>query len=394
MDDTLVAMLLFTTIHHTAQWGDSNDGGVRRLTLTDEDKEVRGWLAENVKELGCTLKVDEVGTMFAIRPGSDNSLPPIAMGSHLDTQPAGGKFDGILGVLGGLEVLSVLKENSVKTRNPIAVVNWTNEEGTRFNSGMLGSSVWAGDIGMEEAYGLKDVDGKTFRGELERIGYLGTVGANHKKNALGAHIQLHIEQGPVLEETGKALGVVTGVQAMGWLYVTVNGRCQHCGTTPMDRRSDALLAASKMIAKINEMVLKLEGMSTVGIISSERPSPGTIPGKVRFSVDLEHLDDDSRALMVERAKKICSLIGELKNGKIDIEDTWTSRRVRFNPLCIDTVREAATALVGEDGYAELPAGTGHDSVNTSYHCPTSMIFIPSQNGISHHPSERTNQDQW
>ena len=385
---------LWNAIHHTAQWGDSQDGGVKRLTLTDDDQKVRKWFSETLTSIGCNVKVDEMGNMFAIRPGMDNSLPPIAMGSHLDTQPAGGKFDGILGVLGGVEVIRVLYENNYQSNAPIAVINWTNEEGARYNSGMLGSSVWAGKTDMEQAYDLLDVDGKTFRSELERIGYLGPVQASFKNNPLSAHFELHIEQGPVLEDSGKSLGVVTGVQGMGWIYVTVNGRCQHCGTTPMDRRADALLAASRMISQINSLAIEVRGMSTVGVFNSEPSSPGTIPGKVRFSVDLEHLDNKTRDLMVKRTKEICTQVAQKEACQVEFEDTWASPGVRFHTKCIDTVREAATELVGHDGYVELPAGAGHDSVNTSYHCPTSMIFIPSRGGISHHPSEWSTQEQW
>lgn len=385
---------LWETIHHTAQWGDSHDGGVKRLTLTDEDKKVRTWLADTLSSIGCRVKVDQMGNMFAVRPGLDDSLPPIAMGSHLDTQPAGGKFDGILGVLGGVEVIRVLHENNYQTKAPIAVVNWTNEEGARYNIGMLGSSVWAGLVDLADAYDSKDVDGKTFQDELKRIGFLGSEVSSFEKNPLSAHFELHIEQGPVLEDANKALGVVTGVQAMGWTYVTVNGRCQHCGTTPMDRRSDALLAASKMISQINALALEVGGMSTVGVISSEPSSPGTIPGKVRFSVDLEHLDNDTRHLMVQRTKDICQEIARQGSCHVEFEDTWASKAVHFNPECIDTVRDVAEELVGKDGFVELPAGAGHDSVNTSYHCPTSMIFIPSQKGVSHHPSEWSTPEQW
>lgn len=265
---------------------------------------------------------------------------------------------------------------------------------SRYNSGMLGSSVWAGMISQEEAYALKDIDGKTFGNELSRVGYKGTEVATARANPLSAHFELHIEQGPVLEDDQKELGVVTGVQAMGWVYVVVEGRCQHCGTTPMDRRADALLAATKIIPQINALALEVGGMSTVGVFQSEPSSPGTIPGRVRFSVDLEHLDNDTRDLMVRKTKEICSTTAAGENCQVSFENTWDSRGVRFDEGCIDTVRAAAIDLVGEDGYVELPAGAGHDSVNTSYHCPTSMIFIPSKGGVSHHPSEWSSTEQW
>ena len=385
---------LWDTIHHTAQWGATPDGGIRRLTLTDEDKAVRDWFVETAKSYGCTIKIDEVGTIFAIRPGRDNSRAPIGIGSHLDTQPAGGKYDGILGVQAGIEILKVLHENNYTTNSPLAVINWTNEEGARFNTGMLASAVWSGMETLEHAYSLCDPEGKTFLEELERIGYRGSVPANHTANPLSAHFELHIEQGPVLEDTGKAVGVVTGVQGMGWLIVTVNGKCQHCGTTPMDRRADALLAASKMITRVNEIALEAEGMSTVGVINSEPQSPGTISGKVTFSVDLEHLDNPTRDQMIQTTRNECARIAKEGSCEVEIQDIWASPGVRFDSRCIDCVRDAAIELVGRDGFAELPAGAGHDSVNTSHICPTSMVFIPSKGGVSHHPSEYSSPEQW
>lgn len=204
---------LWDTVHHTARWG-SHEGGVRRLALTQEDKEVRDWFVGTTRDLGCEPKVDQVGNIFAIRPGQNDRLPPIGIGSHLDTQPAGGCYDGILGVQAGVEILKVLHENQLQTYAPLAVVNWTNEEGARFNTGMLGSAVWAGNLSLEDAYNHADPDGLLFGDELAKIGYLGAVQASHKANPLSAHFEYHIEQGPVLEEEKKSVGVVTGVQGM------------------------------------------------------------------------------------------------------------------------------------------------------------------------------------
>ncbi|RFU28752.1 hypothetical protein B7463_g7577, partial [Scytalidium lignicola] len=385
---------LWDTLHHTAQWGATPEGGVRRLTLTKEDKSVRDWFVDTVQQYGATVKIDEMGNLFAIRPGQNNDIAPIGIGSHLDTQPAGGRYDGILGVQAGIEILRVLHENEYSTYAPIAVINWTNEEGARFNTGMLSSAVWAGNVSLEDAYNHTDSDGKLFKDELENIGYLGPVRATHKANPLSAHFEYHIEQGPLLEDESKSVGVVTGVQGMTWLIVIVNGRCQHCGTTPIDRRADALLAASQMISRINSIAWESEGLTTVGVINSEPQSPGTIPGKVTFSVDIEHLSNNTMDKMSRVIQESCSSIAETNSCTVDIKQIWRSAAVNFHKDCVDAVRSAAIELVGEDSYKELPAGAGHDSVNTSYICPTSMVFIPSKNGISHHPSEYSTPEHW
>ncbi|OAP64703.1 hypothetical protein AYL99_00675 [Fonsecaea erecta] len=378
---------LWDTLHHTAQWGATPEGGVRRLTLTPEDKAVRDWFVDTVQQYGATVKIDEMGNLFAIRPGQNNDIAPIGIGSHLDTQPAGGRYDGILGVQAGVEILKVLHENDYTTYAPIAVIDWTNEEGARFNTGMLSSAVWAGNASLEDAYNHIDADGLRFQDELAKIGYLGPVKATHTANPLSAHFEYHIEQGPVLEEDSKSVGVVTGVQGMMWLIVTVNGRCQHCGTTPIDRRADALLAAAQMISRINTVAWENQGLTTVGVINSEPQSPGTIPGTVTFSVDIEHLSNNTLDQMAQTVRDLCASIAESNSCTVNIKQIWRSAAVEFHQDCIDAVRSAAIELVGEHGYRELPAGAGHDSVNTSYICPTSMVFIPSKNGISHHPSE-------
>ena len=226
---------LWETIHHTAQWGATPEGGVRRLALTDLDKSVREWFVSEAKKYGCAVKIDQMGNIFAIRRGRNDDIPPIGIGSHLDTQPAGGRYDGILGVQAGLEILKVLEETDTETHAPLAVINWTNEEGARFTTGMLSSAVWAGNATLQEAYDHVDSEGLTLKGELERIGFLGDVEASFDKNPLSAHFEYHIEQGPFLEDEEKSIGVVTGVQGMTWLMVDVVGRSQHCGTTPIDR---------------------------------------------------------------------------------------------------------------------------------------------------------------
>lgn len=259
---------------------------------------------------------------------------------------------------------------------------------------MLASAVWAGNVPLEDAYNHVDAEGKTFKDELANIGFLGPIKATHTANPLSAHFEYHIEQGPVLEDEEKSVGIVTGVQGMLWLMVTVNGRSQHCGTTPIDRRCDALLSASRMISRINDIAWEAKGLTTVGVINSEPQSPGTIPGKVVFSVDIEHLNNESMDGMAKSVRAVCDEVAQSHGCSVDIEQIWRSTAVNFHEDCIDAVRQAAIDLVGEDQCRELPAGAGHDSVNTSYHCPTSMVFIPSKGGISHHPSEYSTPEHW
>lgn len=385
---------LWDAIHHTAQWGATPEGGVRRLALTDLDKSVREWFVAEAKRYGCSVKIDQMGNIFAIRRGRNNDIPPIGIGSHLDTQPAGGRYDGILGVQAGLEILKVLEETGTETHAPLAVINWTNEEGARFTTGMLSSAVWAGNATLQEAYDHVDSEGLTLKGELERIGFLGDVEASFDNNPLSAHFEYHIEQGPFLEDEEKSIGVVTGVQGMTWLMVDVVGRSQHCGTTPIDRRSDALLAASQMVSRVNEVAWENKGVTTVGVFRSSPQSPGTIPEEATFSVDIEHLSNETMDQMAVSVREGIGAIAKKHGCKVKIEQVWRSAAVAFDEECIGAVRDAAILHAGEDGFRELPAGAGHDSVNTSYKCPTSMVFIPSKNGISHHPSEYSTPEHW
>lgn len=386
---------LWDNINHTAQWDEGTQpaGGVKRLALTAEDKSVREWFASTVQQYGASVKVDEMGNMFAIRPGR-RDMPPIGIGNHLDTQPAGGRYDGILGVLAGVEILRLLHESGTETEAPIAVIDWTNEEGARFNTGMISSAVWAGNMDLKEAYEHKDPEGLTLKGELQKIGFLGPVGASWKANPLSAHFEYHIEQGPVLEDEKKSVGVVTGVQGMTWLMVDITGRSQHCGTTPIDRRSDALLTATQIVNRVNQIAWEYEGVTTVGVFKSDPQSPGTIPGSANFSVDIEHLNNDTMDRMVEVVREACEEISAKHGCQVSTEQIWRSAAVSFDAECIAAVRNAAIKHVGDGGYRELPAGAGHDSVNTSYRCPTSMVFIPSRGGISHHPSEYSTPEHW
>ena len=267
---TINPQRLWDTIMETAAFGGTPKGGIKRLTVTDEDKRVRDWFKAECEKLGCLVDVDEVGNMFATRPGKRRDMAPIAMGSHLDTQPTGGKFDGVLGVLGALEVMRTLVDMGYESNAPLMIVNWTNEEGSRFAPAMLCSGVYAGVFTPEYAYVREDRQGIKFGDELQRIGYLG----EHKAGAIkfSAMFELHIEQGPILEAESKMIGVVTGVQGMRWYEVTVRGQESHTGATPMGLRKNALLAAARMIEAIHQVgMANLPGVASVGLIENRLP---------------------------------------------------------------------------------------------------------------------------
>lgn len=393
---------LLDTIHETAKWGasgvwgpDPTETGVRRLALGDDDKKVRDWFVNEVKLLGCELKIDAVGNIFAIYPGKDNLKPPTAMGSHLDTQPSGGRYDGIYGVLSALEVLRTLKENDYVPNYPIAVVDWTNEEGARFPVATVASGVWAGMHPVDYAYGLQsiyDTEKVTFEDELIRIGYKGETESSHIANPLAAHFEIHIEQGPILEDEKKKIGVVTGVQGYSWNKVVVKGIACHAGTTPMKSRADALEMAAKMILKGIEIAESHSGQATVGCLSLEPSSINVIPELVEFTFDARHVEDEKLQQIVNEAAAAFKEIGAKgKNGSkplaVEFTNTLTSNAVKFNQNNIDTVKTAALSLFKPEEVREIISGAGHDSCCTSTVIPTSMIFIPSKNGISHNPEE-------
>ncbi|TEA13901.1 N-carbamoyl-L-amino-acid hydrolase [Colletotrichum sidae] len=391
------------TIHHTCQWGAAHrygkgatETGMARLALSDDDAKVRRWFADEVKSLDCSLAVDEMGNMFAKRKGVLNSSAPMtAMGSHLDTQPRGGRYDGILGVLSAVEVLRTLQENGYKTQYDVGIVNWTNEEGARFPNSMMASGVWAGGIPREKAWALPDIFDPTVtvKSELERHGYLGQLACTSDASTgylLGAHFELHIEQGPILEEAGKQIGVVQGAQAYRWLTFTVKGRDAHTGTTPLKSRKDPLLAASKMIASSNAIAKNLGALASTGVIKiPPSSSTNTIISEVTFTLDVRHPEDS----VVEQVQQQCleSFEKIAKEDGRGVEFTWMldtdSPAVKFDKDCIQAVENAANGLFGADGWLPITSGAGHDSVYTSKRCPTTMIFVPCKDGVSHHPEE-------
>lgn len=381
---------LWDTLMETAQIGATAKGGICRLTLTDLDAEVRHWFARACEAAGCTVAVDEMGNMFARRAGRNPDLPPIAVGSHLDTQPTGGKYDCVLGVLAGLEVLRTLNDLGIETHHQIEVINWTNEEGSRFAPAMLASGVFAGVFTKQWAYDREDRQGHTFGAELERIGFKGSkpVG-NHP---LSAFFELHIEQGPILEAEDKTIGVVTGVQGMRWYEVTVTGRESHAGTTPMPLRRDAMAGAAEMITALRRLALDNapDAVMTTGLVEVSPNSRNVIPGQVFFTIDMRHPSDDTLEAMEQAFKAELSSIATAHGLEIRLEQVWNSPAATFDPELVSAVEQAA----GEYGYAarRIVSGAGHDAAYVARVAPTAMVFIPCRDGISHNEIESAEFD--
>jgi N-carbamoyl-L-amino-acid hydrolase len=376
---------LWNDILQTGKLGATERGGLCRLALSDEDAQVRAWFIDACQVAGCDVHFDDMGNIFARRPGRRADLHPIAIGSHLDSQPTGGKFDGILGVLAGLEVIRTLNEHGVETDHPIEVIDWTNEEGARFAPAMLGSGVFAGVLEKKKIYGSRDRDGQVFQDELERIGYRGEAVCG--EHPLDSYFELHIEQGPILESEKKVIGVVEGVQGMRWYDLTVHGSASHAGTTPMPMRRNALAAAAEIIVGINGLPDEIgEGaLTTTGIIQAHPGSRNVVPDHVFATVDLRHTNVEGLDRMETRLESLVSQVCSRHNVSGDLEPFWDSPPMEFHTDCVRAVRESA--LAGEHPLREITSGAGHDAVYVSRVAPAAMIFIPCKDGISHNETE-------
>ncbi len=376
---------LWDSLMDMARIGPGIAGGNNRQTLTDEDKQARDLFSTWCKAAGMTVSVDGMGNMFARREGTDGALPPVMMGSHLDTQPTGGKFDGVLGVLAGLEVIRTLNDMGIKTKHPIEVVNWTNEEGARFAPAMVSSSVFAGVMSPEAAYAIKDGEGKAFGDELARIGYKGDLPVGGRE--IKAMFELHIEQGPILEGEGLDIGVVAHAQGLRWIEFTLTGFECHTGTTPMPVRRNALLGAARAVEFVNQVAFDFApgAVATVGLLNVSPNSRNIVPGKVMFCVDIRNpsLEDlkDMETTVVEGIERIAAEIG-LDCGS---EVVGSYDPVAFDAGCVDAVRRAADRL----GYShkDMVSGAGHDACHIAAIAPTAMIFCPCVGGVSHNESE-------
>lgn len=376
---------LWNSLMELAEIGRTDKGGVCRLALTEVDRRGRDLFVEWCRAAGCEVRVDRMGNLFARRAGRRADAAPVLTGSHLDSQPTGGKFDGAYGVMAALEVVRSLNDHGIETEHPVDIVSWTNEEGSRFAPAMIGSGVYAGAFNLEYGLSRTDPEGVTLGDALETIGYAGTEPMGGTRPA--AYLEAHIEQGPILEAEAKTVGVVLGVQGIRWYQTQVFGQDAHAGPTPMNGRRDALLAAARMIQAVNDAGRSQspDGRATVGVIRNKPNSTNVIPGEVEFSVDLRHPQegalDAMEAFMRERFDAIAG-----ENGtRVEFERIWNSPPVAFAEKCIVAVREGAEAL----GYThrDIYSGAGHDAVYAARVAPTGMIFVPCEKGLSHNEEE-------
>ena len=376
---------LWGNLMETAAIGGTPKGGICRLTLTDLDRQVRDWFRARAEALGCTVTVDDMGVMFARREGQRADVPPIAMGSHLDTQPTGGKFDGALGVLGALEALQALHAAGYETFAPIEVVNWTNEEGSRFQPGCVASGVFGGVYQRDWAMARTDRTGVAFGDALGAIGYQGPQRCGD--HPLSAFFELHIEQGPLLEAESKEIGIVTGIQGVRWYEATITGRESHAGTTPMPRRADAFVACARLALEVQAIALARAptAVGTVGRVEVEPNSPNVIPGVVRMTVDLRHHDDGVLQDMEESLYAAIEQIAGDDKVRIESRKLHDLAAVKFHPDCVAAVRAGAEAL--GLSHRDIISGAGHDAVHLSTVTPTAMIFVPCKDGLSHNEAE-------
>jgi len=376
---------LWDSIMAIGEIGPGQHGGSCRLALTDEDRDGRDLFIRWCEEIGCSITVDDMGNIFARRDGRNNDFAPIVAGSHLDTQPHGGKFDGIYGVLAALEAVRTLHDNNLTTEAPLEIVVWTNEEGSRFAPAMIASGVYAGLFEKDYAWGITDSDGKSLGDELRRIGYMGAAPCGD--NPIGALLEAHIEQGPILEADNHQIGVVVGGQGQQWYDVTIKGQDSHAGSTPMAGRRDALVAAAEIITMVQTLALEFapQAVSTVGEMSVMPNSRNTIPGEVFFTIDIRNPDELVLAKMAEQLEARVATITEKHGVECKLVGIWDKAPVKFDPDCIAAVTEATAAL----GYSnqQMVSGAGHDACQVCLVAPTSMIFVPCAGGLSHNEQE-------
>jgi N-carbamoyl-L-amino-acid hydrolase len=379
---------LMSRLMELARIGATPKGGVCRLALTDLDRQARECVIAWLQAVGCTVRVDQIGNLFARRPGLDTTLPAVATGSHLDTQPTGGKFDGNYGVLAGLEVLQTLHEAGIRTRAALEVCVWTNEEGSRFVPVMMGSGVYCGAFSLEHALTARDAAGVSVSEALQAIGQAGTEPAAVTDGAprFGAYFEAHIEQGPVLEDAGIPIGVVTGALGQRWYDIRVSGMEAHAGPTPMGLRRDALIPAAELIQKVRQIAMGEQpaGRGTVGHVSVFPNSRNVIPGQVQFSVDFRH-PDETGLLRMDHALRAAAAALVSAGIAITVEQVVSFPPQAFDRGLVDLVREAARA----QGYRsrDIVSGAGHDAVYVARTGPAGMIFIPCKDGISHNEIE-------
>jgi N-carbamoyl-L-amino-acid hydrolase len=378
---------LWASLMELARIGATEKGGVCRLAASDLDAEARRLFIRWCEEAGCSDAVDRIGNIFARRPGRNPALPPVMAGSHLDTQPTGGRFDGAYGVMAGLEVLRSLNDLGYETEAPLEIVAWTNEEGSRFSPAMVGSGAFTGVFKLDDALSTRDnnAPGLTLGGELERIGFAGPAAVGGRP--VVAYFEAHIEQGPILEAAGLPVGIVTGAQGQRWYEITVTGQEAHAGPTPMPRRRDALVGAAGMIDAVNRIghAHAPYACATVGFVQVSPNSRNTIPGRVFFTVDFRHPEDTVLTRMDQELHAACAAAAASQNLEAAVEEFWYFPPTPFDPALVAAVRAAAAA----QGYAHqnIVSGAGHDAVYMARIAPSAMIFVPCVGGISHNEIE-------
>ncbi len=381
---------LMNRIRALGQIGALSGGGVCRLALSEEDGAGRDLVTGWMRELGLAVSIDRIGNVWGIRPGSENG-PPVMLGSHIDTVATGGLYDGNLGVLAGLEVIETLNDAGLETRLPVAVAFFTNEEGARFAPDMMGSAVHQGTLSLDAALATTGIDGTTVADDLAKIGYAGDV--EPATLLPRAFLELHIEQGPVLERENIEIGAVTGVQGISWTEYTVSGVSNHAGTTPMDQRCDAGVVAAKAIVAARDTALSFGGnqVATVGALSFEPGLVNVVPRKAVFTVDLRNTDE---TLLQKAEAEVAAAIDAA--AKAEGASVTSRTLARFEPVIFD---DAIVSLIEQratergNSVKRMPSGAGHDAQMFAPHCPTAMIFVPSRDGLSHNIREYTAPEQ-
>jgi len=383
---------LWASLMELARLGATEKGGVCRIALTDLDRQGRDLFTRWAREAGCEVRVDRIGNIFARRAGRDNALPPVVTGSHIDTQPTGGKFDGNYGVLAGLEVIRSLNDAGIVTEAPLEVAVWTNEEGSRFVPVMMGSGVFADAFTLEHALAQRDNDGISVAEALAAIGYAGSAPASAAASPVGAYFETHIEQGPVLEANERVIGVVEGALGQRWYDVVLQGMEAHAGPTPMELRKDALLAAAELVIEVNRIALAHapHARGTVGWIDNYPNSRNVIPGRVKLSVDLRAADDVVLSAMDAALRQAVQRIAAAGKVEATVEQVVYFPPQPFTPALVSGIREAAEAQGLP--WMNVISGAGHDAVYLARVCPTAMIFVPCLDGISHNEIEDAQPD--
>ena len=375
---------LWSRLMDMAEVGATPAGGSNRQALSDDDKAGRDLFVGWAEQAGCSIELDGVGNLFARRGGTDTGAPPVVLGSHLDTQPTGGRFDGVYGVLGGLEVVEALNDHGIRTQAPVEVAVWTNEEGSRFPVSMMGSSVWAGVLRIDEVRAITDRSGISVGDELDRLGW---AGAAPFGKPLRAYLELHIEQGPILEASGSSIGVVSGVQGIRWFRVTIEGFPAHAGTTPMDRRRDPSRSLAVALSGLHEMAAAHapQVRLTPAMFASEPVSPNTVPDHITFTVDMRHPDAEVLESLDAQLRSLVAGAAAAHGCGHRIEVINDCAPVVFDDECVKAVESAARQC--GFAYERIGSGAGHDACHVALTAPTGMIFVPCEDGLSHNEAE-------